>query len=362
MAPLPSNERVKALILSGELIVGFMVGTGGGPGDDDTPWTEQWFFFGDTDGQTYGNFPDQQQPEALSVLGSMLFDSFRGGPPPSDADAAKSRTEDEEEEIGKKFIHKKGAWLRSGRGRRTDRAKLRARILSKPNPKIDEVGGRAGGPSISWETFPCGGTYLGSYHHVMNPAQDSPETFFDTGLKNLLDECGRVDLSGDIGYVYGTVQRRKNKPLSPTPGNNDWIEPLCAEAASLAPKVTKIYRGPEADPILVGYAYSRSADVTQQVWDKVRGVHQFVVAGTPVHEPGSDTKMVDVTVPQPVPSYLNSAKDFAAWLAGGGGGWPLGVTGDPIHCDYYYGCAYVTLDCDPDQNDRPQTPAQYPGS
>lgn len=271
MAPLPSNERVKALAWINDRIVAFVVGTGGA---SNSPWTEQWFYFNDPDGPTYGDYPEML-PAAGPVSGPSSGNEPQGG-----------------------------------------------LSLSSSGPVV-------------FQYRPIHGSDIGSYHGVQ-PSGDQPAKFYNQGLKDLLDHFGRTNLTGSIGYVYGETRKNAGSPAN----QPDWIEADdCTAGGTPSPKAVVFMK----NSAVVGYAYSATRlDVNNN--HHKRMVHQFLKPGASLNGAEMDTH---TTTAQNATAFFTSI---------------LSNLGNPAHVDYLYGCANVWKDCNPDINDKPQDPAQYPGS
>lgn len=317
MAPLPNMERVKALGWLNNRLVAFVVATG--PAGQGAPWIEQWFYFNDQDGPVYGNYPEYI-PEALtSAAAAFLLPDFPdreqrlAACPRLPRGIARGVLLDVHDRLGK----------RSG-----GRANARRRTAASTNP-----------PQVEWQFVPVSSSDFGVYHGS-SPAADDPASFHASGLKNLLDQFGRSTLSGSVGYVFGETRKKPDQSSSGT--SHAWIEAegACTSGGDVSRKAVRFVVG--QTNTVIGYAWSgwrKEVDSNQHR----RFVHQFLKPGAAL----GGSRMEDLTTDHDsAQAFFNAVKGNIA-------------VADKV--DYLYGCARVWKDCNPDQDDKPQDPASYPG-
>lgn len=192
---------------------------------------------------------------------------------------------------------------------------------------------------VLWQFLPLNSSTFGVYHGG-SPAQDAPQAFYAQGLGNLLNGFGRDGLSGPISYVFGETRKKANQDASGTP--NNWIEGEgdCTSGGTEVRKAVRFVVG--SNNAVVGYAWSGWRKMVSNNEHR-RFVHQFLKPGAALGGARMESFGTDHASAQ---AFFDAIKGDIA-------------VNDKV--DYLYGCARVWANCDPDQNDKPQDPASYPG-
>lgn len=205
-------------------------------------------------------------------------------------------------------------------------------------------GGRAAAslasdPPVLWQFLPLNSSAFGVYHGN-SPAQDNPQAFYTQGLGNLLNGFGRDDLSGPISYVFGETRKKTDQNASGM--SHAWIEGEgdCTSGGTESRKAVRFVVGP--NDTVVGYAWSGWRKTVSSNEHR-RFVHQFLKPGAMLGGARMESFGTDHASAQ---AFFNAIKGNIA-------------VSDKV--DYLYGCARVWMGCNPDQDDKPQDPATYPG-